>query len=316
MDTDQISHSLLAWATHPLISLGDIEVSMARIVGLLVIILSAWWIAYALEHTIRRVASRSTRLAASASSVYTWARVMRYVVWIFGTLIGLNYIGINLASFALVGGAIGVGIGFGLQTIFSNFISGLILLLEKTLKVGDFVDLESGVRGHVREIGLRYTRITTNDDVDIIVPNSEFINGRVVNWTFNNRLRRMRIPFGVAYGTDKLAVREAGLKAARRLECTFEDDSHRCDVWLIGMGESSLDFALAVWVGPDYVARPANTEARYLWAIHDELCAAGIEIPFPQRDLNVRSGTLQVRVMPEQTPAPAPVEAGKAGVDE
>lgn len=295
-DIQSIMKAIISWTSHPLISFGDIEITMARIVGLLVILFAAWWGASALERALRQLALRNTRLSAATPTVYVWARVLRYSVWIFGTFAGLHYIGFSLTNFALIGGAIGVGIGFGLQTLFSNLVSGIILLVEKTLKIGDFVDLQSGVRGHVREIGLRYTRINTNDGVDIIIPNSEFINGRVINWTFDNRLRRMRIAFGVAYGSDKLKVREAALKAARRIESTYEDTIHKSDVWLVGMGQSSLDFMLAVWVGPDFVSRPANTEARYLWAIHDELLAAGLDIPYPQRDLHVRSGTLNVRV--------------------
>ena len=212
------------------------------------------------------------------------------------TLIGVDYIGIDLTNFALIGGAVGVGIGFGLQNIFSNFFSGIILLLEKTLKEGDFVDLQSGTRGHVREIGLRYTRVTTNDEVDVIVPNSEFINGRVVNWTFGSHYRRMHIPFGVAYGTDKAKVRDAALKAAQALPMTVADDKRKSDVWLVNMGESSLDFELVVWVGREAISSPARIEAAYRWQIHEELVAAGLEIPFPQRDLHLRSGALTVRM--------------------
>ena len=135
----------------------------------------------------------------------------------------LNYVGIDLSSIALVGGAVAFGLGFGLQNVFSNFISGIIILLEGGLRVGDFVDLESGVRGHVREIAMRYTRVTTNDAIDVLVPNSEFINGRVINWTFDATYRRMRIPFGVAYGTPKEQVQRGrgrrgaqGRRRARR----------------------------------------------------------------------------------------------------
>jgi small-conductance mechanosensitive channel len=281
---------------------GSMQLTLARVIGLLVIALVVWWLATLLERGIRRVAFRGT-VGGVPASVYAWARIARYSVWILGTILALNYIGLDLTSIALLGGAIGVGIGFGLQNIFSNFISGIIILLEKTLKIGDFVDLQSGVRGHVREIGLRYTLVTTNDDVDIIVPNSEFINGRVTNWTYGSRLRRVRVPFSVAYGVDKDAVRAAGLKAAGQVQGTVIDERHRPDVWLVALGESSLDFELVVWVGPERVARPSNTNAAYLWAIEDALRAAGIEIPFPQRDLHVRSGTLSVRL---ERDAPAP----------
>ncbi len=284
------------WLGVPWFMLGNTPVSAGRLLGLVIMVVGVWWIASLLERTIHQIVMRGGGSEKGASAVYAWARVVRYLVWILGTIVGLNYVGFDLSSLALVGGAIGVGIGFGLQNIVSNFVSGIIILLERTLKIGDFVDLQSGVRGKVREISLRYTRVTTNDDVDVIVPNSEFINGRVTNWTFENRVRRMRIPFGVAYGVDKDKVKAAGLRAARKVEGTVLGASSDPDVWLVGFGDSSLNFELVVWVGPDLVARPGRTEAAYLWAIEDELRAEGIEIPFPQRDLHVRSGTLDVRV--------------------
>lgn len=284
------------WLNVPWFTLGDTPVSAGRLVGLIIIIVLVWWLAAALEKGIRRIGLRGDGSEKTTATVYAWARVLRYVVWIVGTLIGLNYIGFSLASLALFGGAVGVGIGFGLQNIVANFVSGIVILMESTLKVGDFVDLQSGVRGHVREIGLRFTRVTTNDDVDVIVPNSEFVNGRVTNWTYHSRMHRLRIPFGVAYGSDKDRVKAAVLRAARRVEGTVLDPGREPDVWLVGFGNSSLDFELVVWVGPDLVARPSKTEAIYLWAIEDEFRVDHIEIPFPQRDLHVRSGRLDVRV--------------------
>ncbi|MDH3320384.1 MAG: mechanosensitive ion channel [Betaproteobacteria bacterium] len=284
------------WMSVPWFTLGDTPVSASRLLGLVVILVAVWWLASLLESGIRRVATQRSGHAQSAPSVYMWSRVLRYTVWIVGTLVGLSYIGFDMTSFALFGGAIGVGIGFGLQNIFSNFISGIIILLERTLKVGDFVDLQSGVRGSVREIGMRFTRITTNDEVDIIVPNSEFINGRVTNWTFETRFRRIHVPFGVAYGSDKTKVRAAALRAAQRVKGTVAEAGREPDAWLVGFGDSSLNFELVVWVGPDLITRPGRTEAAFMWAIEDELRAEGIEIPFPQRDLHVRSGTLNVKM--------------------
>ncbi len=284
---------VLKWLMTPLFTVGDTPVTLARIGGLILLLFGTWWLSGRIESGIRNVARHRP---GSNAGVYAWARVTRYAVWVVATLVGLNYLGIDLASFALLGGAIGVGIGFGLQNIFNNFFSGIILLLEKTLKEGDFVDLESGIRGHVREIGLRYTRITTNDEVDVIVPNTEFINGRVVNWTFGSNFRRMHVPFGVAYGSDKEAVKAAALRAAEAMPTTITDAQRRSDVWLVDMGASSLDFELVVWVGAEATTSPARVEAAYKWQIHEELGRAGIEIPFPQRDLHVRSGEIKVRL--------------------
>lgn len=194
------------------------------------ILVFAWWASALLERTIQRVARRGNATRLSDSGVYALSRILRYVLWIVGSVVGLVWLGFDLGSLALVGGAIGVGIGFGLQNIFSNFISGIIILVEQTLKVGDFVDLQSGVVATVTEISMRYTRVTTNDSVDIIVPNSEFINGRVTNWTLDEAVRRIHIPFGVAYGSDKEKVREAGIAAALTVEGTVNEDQRVPDV--------------------------------------------------------------------------------------
>ncbi len=304
------------WLQAPLFTAGKTPVSTIRLVGLVVLLIGAWWITGRIERAIRSMAANRDK---SPATIYAWARIVRYSIWALATLVGLNYLGIDLSSFALIGGAVGVGIGFGLQNIFSNFFSGIILLLEKTLKEGDFVDLPSGPRGRVREIGLRYTRITTNDEVDVIVPNSEFINGRVVNWTFGSDYRRIHIPFGVAYGSDKAAVRAAALRAAEAMKYTVTDSKRRSDVWMIKMNDSSLDFELVVWVGPDAITSPARVEAEYTWKLHDEIVAAGLEIPFPQRDLHVRTGELAVRLSrakrePEgEAAASAPATRKEAG---
>ena len=224
------------------------------------------------------------------------SRLLRYGVWVIGTLVGLNYVGINLTNIALLGSAFAVGLGFGLQNIFSNFVSGIIILLERSIKVGDFVDLHSGVRGHVREVAMRYTRVTTNDSLDVLVPNSEFINGRVSNWTLDDSHRRMHVPFGVAYGTPKELVREAGLAAARTVPGIMDAFGKHSSVWLKGYGDNSMDYELIVWADRELTTHSASTHAKLMWALDDELARRKIEVPFPQRDLHVRSGILDVRL--------------------
>ena len=293
--------SLYAWLNVPWFTIGKTPITATRLFGLLFILFFVWWVASFVESSMRRVHLRGTSTV-SGSTIYTFARIVRYIVWIIGTIVGLNYLGFDLASFALVGGAIGVGIGLGLQNVFSNVVSGIIILLEKTLKVGDFVDLQSGVVGTVTEIGVRYTRVTTNDQVDVFVPNSEFVSGRVVNWTYGNTPRRFGIAFGVAYGCDKDAVREAGLAAAAGVKGLLNDGQHEADVRLRGFGESSLDFELGVWLGPDLISKPGLVRSMCLWALEDELKARGIEIPYPQRDLRIRSGAIAVELKKEAAP--------------
>ncbi|MEO7207783.1 MAG: mechanosensitive ion channel domain-containing protein [Steroidobacteraceae bacterium] len=288
--------------------MGGRPVTVAVILVVLLALSVAWLIGNAVERWIARVANRGAAQGLDRSGAYAFGRLARYSIWIVGTVFALDLAGLNLSSFALVGGAIGVGIGFGLQNIVSNFICGIIVLLERSLKVGDFVDLQSGVRGHVREIALRYTRITTNDSVDVLVPNSEFVNGRVTNWTFDDSNRRVHVAFGVAYGSEKNLVKEAGLAAAARIEGVLPDgQNRRSEVWLVAFGANSLDFELVVWVDRKRLMSPARTAATLLWALEDELRSRGLEFPFPQRDLHVRSGVLDVRI--QDTTAPETKDA-------
>lgn len=277
-------------------TLGDTKISLAGMLEALVFVVGIWWFASLLERSVHRLSRRYADEPWKFARIHLLSRLLRYFVWVLGTVIGLNYIGIDLTSIALIGSALAVGLGFGLQNLFSNFVSGVIILLERSLKVGDFVDLESGVRGHVREIAMRYTRITSNDSLDVLVPNSEFINGRVVNWTLDDAHRRMHIPFGVAYGTPKELVREAGIEAARNVKGVVENDRMHTAVWLIKYGDSSMDYELVVWADRSLTTRPASTHASLMWALDDALKVRGIEIPFPQRDLHIRSGTLDVRM--------------------
>jgi len=293
MDTLLLIYSQLKdIALIPWFSIADTQISLLSICGLVIILAIVWRVSIALEQTIVRIGRNQDK--EFSPGWYALSRISRYVVWIIGLIMGLGYLGFSMASFAVVGGAIGVGLGFGLQGVISNFVAGIIILIEKIVKVGDFVDLQSGVMGKVTEINLRYTRVTTTDLIDVIVPNSEFTSGRVINWTLGERVRRVHVPFGVAYGADKQLVKEAAIAAALSVDGTENSPGREPDAWLVKFGESSLDFELVVWVGSDLIIVPAKTQARYLWAIEDELRKRKIEIPFPQRDLHVRSGMLAV----------------------
>jgi small-conductance mechanosensitive channel len=216
--------------------------------------------------------------------------VVHYLILAGAILLALDLVGIPIGKFTLFAGALGVGLGFGLQAIFSNFISGLILLFDKSLKVGDFVELDAELRGTVRDIKIRATRITTNDNIDVLVPNSEFVSGRVVNWTHGSFNRRIRVPFSVAYGVDKELVKKAALEAAARVPFTLATEgAQRPQVWLVGFGESAVDFILAVWLTEEAARRNAAIKAAYLWELDTSLKACGIEQPYPQRDLHLRS---------------------------
>jgi small-conductance mechanosensitive channel len=238
---------------------------------------------------MRRIGSRSAE--ANRPSYYAIGQLGHYVIIVIGLVVAMQGVGINLSSLAVAAGAIGIGIGLGLQQAMNNFISGLILLFERSVKVGDFIELENGLQGTVREINMRSTVINTNDNLDVVVPNSLLTNGVLTNWTMSETSRRIHVPFGVAYGTNKELVRKAGLEAAGRVaKETHASGLRPPEVWLVGFGDSSLNFELVVWVGRESLSRPGRTRARYLWEIETSLGEHGIEIPFPQRDLHLRSG--------------------------
>lgn len=276
------------WALSSLFEINETPVTLAGLLRVLIILIAAIWVSKALRHGLERLADSNVSM--NRSSLYILGRIFHYLVLGTAFLIALSTLGLDFTKLAFIAGAVGVGIGFGLQAIFSNFISGIIVLIERSLKVGDFVELESGVTGEVREINIRSTLITTNDNIDILVPNSEFVNGRVINWTLRDAYRRVRIPFGVAYGTDKELVQKAALEAADEVPFTLKNYPKRePQAWLVEFGDSSLNFELIVWLTTDAVRRPGAVHAAYIWAIETALGKYGIEIPFPQRDLHVRS---------------------------
>lgn len=279
-----------------LFSVGSTSITVGSLLMASLFIIGVWTFASVLERSLHRLTTRYADEPWMFARIHMLSRLLRYGIWVLGTIVGLNYLGIDLTSIALLGSALAVGLGFGLQNVFSNFVSGVIILLERSLKVGDFVELESGVRGHVREIAMRYTRVSSNDSLDVLVPNSEFINGRVVNWTLDDAFRRMHIPFGVAYGTPKELVREAGLAAALTVPGLVHNAQMQSAVWLVAYGDSSMNYELIVWADRALTTRPAATHAALMWALDDELKRRQIEVPFPQRDLHMRSGTLNVRI--------------------
>jgi small-conductance mechanosensitive channel len=236
---------------------------------------------------IRRLSGHARQ---AAPALYIVRKLVTYGLVIIGVVAGLSTMGLNLSSLAVFAGAVGVGVGLGLQGIVKEFVSGLVLIFDRAMSVGDFVELEEGKRGVVQEIGPRAVRVRTNDEIDITIPNSKFIEGPVVNWTLHDQGRRISIPFGVAYGSDRRKVRDVVLAAARDVPFTQpETDQHKSQVWLVGFGDSSLKFELLVWPTLEAVKRPSTAKAAYTWAIADALEAAGIEIPNPQRDLHLRS---------------------------
>jgi len=271
-----------------LFSLGGSSITLGGAVSGAVIIVVAFILAKILGRILCRVRERSPQKTTAA--LYVLEKLVVYGLIVFGVISGLSAAGLNLSSLTVFAGAIGIGIGLGLQGVVKEFVSGLFLIFDRMVSVGDYVELETGVRGAIMEIGPRATRIRTNDNVNIIVPNSAFIEDRVTNWTLKGDTRRIHVPFSVAYGADRGRVRDAVLAAARASPFTLpETEARKSQVWLVAFGERGLDFELLVWPTRAAVKRPAGMHAAYTWLIADALDAAGIEVPFPQTDVRLRS---------------------------
>lgn len=275
------------WLDRSVFRSGDFDLTVGALCAAALLFLLCVALSVLVQALLKRYARRYEHV--NPSSVYVVGRLSHYLLLLTGVLLALNASGFPMARFTVFAGALGVGLGFGLQAIFNNFVCGLVLLFDRSLKVGDFVDLASGVQGSVRDIHIRATRITTNDDIDILVPNSEFVNGRVVNWTVREGFRRLKIPFHVAYASDKETVRQAALQAAREVKFTLDAGGDKApQVRLAAFGDWALQFELVVWLNAEATRRPGAALAAYNWALHDALLAHGITIPLPQRDVQLR----------------------------
>lgn len=270
-----------------LVQLGEVEVTVGSVFAAVLVMAVFTAASWLVGSALRRVRARALRANAA---LYLVEKLSTYGLVIFGVIAALSTLGLNLASIAVFAGGLGIGIGLGLQGVVKEFFSGLVLIFDNVVNIGDYIELESGTRGVVQEIGPRATRIRNNDNIDILIPNSHLIEGAMTNWTLKGDTRRIHIPFAVAYGADKEKVRDAVLEAARAVPFTLpETERRKTQVWLVGFGDSSLNFELLVWPTLDAVKRPRAMEAAYTWAIDDALRKAGIEIPFPQRDIRLRS---------------------------
>ena len=266
-----------------------VSLSLLQIFLLVALLVAVFWIS---SRTKRFLFNRFlVNSGLDRALQYAIAQIISNVVLVVGVLIVLENTGIHLGALAVFAGAVGVGVGFGLQNIASNFISGLVILAERPITIGDRVEV-AGITGQVQQIRARSTVIRTNDNISMIVPNTKFIDSPVTNWTYGDPRVRFRIPVGVAYGSDIAKVREALLAAGGENPNTLKDPAP--SVFLKKFGDNSIDFELVVW-SSEMSARPSRYRSDLNFAIEHKFREAGIELPFPQRDLHIRSGVFKVQ---------------------
>nr|WP_244423563.1 mechanosensitive ion channel domain-containing protein [Nitratireductor pacificus] len=275
------------------IQIGSLSFSIIGILtGILVFVLGYFFTRWFQAWLDGSVMSRSRMDSGVRNSIRTG---VGYVGLVIAALIGVSAAGINLSNLALVAGALSLGIGFGLQNIVSNFVSGLILLAERPFKAGDWI-VAGGVSGTVRKISVRATEIETFQRQTVILPNSELINAAVGNWTHKNKLGRMELPVGVAYGSDVRRVHQILMEIATGHPLVLKNPEPF--VLFAGFGESSLDFEIRVYLSDILTQLSVQNDIRF--AIVDAFAAEGIEIPFPQRDLHVRTVVNQPVQVPQE----------------
>ncbi|MCX6168440.1 MAG: mechanosensitive ion channel [Ignavibacteriales bacterium] len=211
--------------------------------------------------------------------------IIRYGFLILGLVIAVQTVGIDLSAITILAGALGVGIGFGLQNVTNNLVSGIIILFERPIKVGDRIQVGE-VFGDVVSISMRSTMVVTNDNISVIVPNSEFISSIVTNWSYNDRNVRFSIPVGVAYKEDPEIVKKILLEVADMEDGVLKDPQP--DVVFEEFGESSLNFGLKIWTST-YITTPGILKSKLYFEIFKKFKENNIEIPFPQRDLHIKN---------------------------
>jgi potassium efflux system protein len=297
------------------ISIGALSFSPFTIIPVLIAI----WLTFKASKLIRFLLETDvfSRVTLPRGVPGTISKVTNYIILTIGFFVVAGMLGIDLTKLTIVAGALSVGIGFGLQNIVNNFVSGLILLFERPIKEGDKIEVDT-VSGVVEKIGMRASIVKTWQGAEVIVPNADLISGKLVNWTLNDLRRRVDIPIGVAYGTDPETVIRLLLDLAAQHPDVLDDPAP--GVPFMNFGDSSLDFELRCWTVEDFVR--VGTELRV--QITRALAAQGIEIPFPQRDVHVRSTGVnpEARHSSETPSAPVdprlsvpPSDEGKTGPD-
>mgnify|MGYP000683755935 CR=1 FL=1 len=267
-------------------TLGTVTVSLLMLIQGVIALGILLWVATVTAHLAETRLKSSKSLSPSVQVLSI--KIVRIVLGFLAFIIALSIVGVDLTALAVFGGAIGVGLGFGLQKIFANLVSGFILLLDKSIKPGDVIALPD-YYGRVDSLGARYVSVTTRDGTEHLIPNEELITTRVENWSHSNQLLRLRQVVGVHYKSDIHQVMQICIEAAMETPRILHDPKPNC--LLRGFGDSSVDFEMRYWIQDPMNGR-ANVTSDMLVRIWDKFKEHGIEIPYPQRDLHLRSSDI------------------------
>lgn len=277
---------LLDYLNIPLFVLGKSQFTLWSIVYILILLTLLFYLTAKMRFWI--VSGLRSKKNIDVGISEATGSIVRYMVISIGFLMILQSAGVDLSAITVLAGALGIGVGFGLQNITSNFVSGIIILFERPIKVGDRIEVNN-ILGDVVNISPRATTIVSNDNISIIVPNSEFISSMVINWSHTDRLVRYSIPVGVSYHSDPEAVREILLETAAEHSGVLKQPEPQ--VLLDEFADSALVFKLRIWTNT-FTERPLILRSELNYMIFKKLKEHGVEIPFPQRDVHIRSGQI------------------------
>ena len=284
---DIVSKAKESFST-PLFVYNEQPISLLSLLKALLFITLGFFAGKLYKRWIARVSAKWPNM--SQMSIRLASNIGYYLIIFITLIIAVGSLGINMTSISLIAGALSIGIGFGLQTVVSNLIADIILMFERTIRIGDTVEISDVLRGRVTDMRIRSTTIKTFDNVDIVVPNSSFIQNNVINWTLEDPTRRLHIPFGVAYGSDVEEVKKVVLDELEQSDLKYirNNQEKHPEIWMVNMNNSSVDFELLVWIEWDNKLRPNSFRSDFLILIYNALNKNGIQIPFPQLDLHVK----------------------------
>jgi small-conductance mechanosensitive channel len=265
-----------------LIQTQDHNITFYEVLIIIIILLMTFIISRVLKRVFR---IREEKKQFDRGRSHAILQIIKYILWVSAIIISFNTIDIKLTLLLAGSAALLVGLGLGLQQIFQDFMSGVTILFEGTLKVGDIVEIRDEVVGKVKEVGLRTTKIETRDNIIMIIPNSKFVTDIVINWSHMEKRTRFHVDVGVAYGSDVKKVTTILLQCA-------ENQNHISNtpkpfVRFKNFGESSLEFQLFFWTTDTFTVENIKSEIRY--RIDDAFREQGVQIPFPQRDVHIKS---------------------------
>lgn len=238
----------------------------------------------------------------SMMSVRLVSNIGYYLIVLIFIIISISSLGIDLTSLSLIAGALSIGIGFGLQTLVSNLIAGIILMFERTIRIGDIIEIDNTLTGVVTDMRIRSTTVKTFDNIDVVVPNSSFVQNNVTNMTLEDRVIRLHVPFSVAYGTEIIDVKNAIISALHKSDLFYikNDEEKPIDIRMVLMNRSSVDLELTIWVHRDMKLKAISIQSDFLILIYDALRANNISIPYHQLNVHMKDILSQTNIQEDK----------------